>query len=549
MQRGPAAFIGLGEIVMYKVLLVDDEILIRERISQRIPWESLGYELKGTCENGKEAIEFMERQPVDLVLTDICMPYVDGLELAKYLYENEKRTKVVIITGYDEFEYAKKAVEYRVLSYVLKPVTSVELIEKLEEAKKILDSEEANFQVRTYYEGSYPLLKNQFLLELSKGRFYEEGIEEKLKEFHIDFQGECYCVALLYPRIQPDKKELSHMASLIAREAGEDVLSFEGDDHNIILYVKKKNSSELKKDMAFICEAAARWVEKEFHTPVFSLIGTCVFRLGGIGFSYEKAMELKEYIYLERDQGIYEWDKYQKYKLSAQGMICENDREKRIVLAVRSNLSEEVQREITSIRRECRVRWIPKNKVVVLYQSLILAVMNFFERLNIVDDAFLLKEQEIISGLFGCTYISEMEKKVLEFFQMAVELMNSNRGNYGDHQAIAALEYINSHYGDCDLSLQEICEKLAISVSYFSSAFKNYTGMTFVEALTKKRMEKAMELMENTSLRTYEIAEKCGYSDANYFSNIFKRTTHMTPRDYVRTRMNRKGTYESQNQV
>lgn len=175
--------------------------------------------------------------------------------------------------------------------------------------------------------------------------------------------------------------------------------------------------------------------------------------------------------------------------------------------------------------------------------------MNFFERLNIVDDAFLLKEQEIISGLFGCTYISEMEKKVLEFFQMAVELMNSNRGNYGDHQAIAALEYINSHYGDCDLSLQEICEKLAISVSYFSSAFKNYTGMTFVEALTKKRMEKAMELMENTSLRTYEIAEKCGYSDANYFSNIFKRTTHMTPRDYVRTRMNRKGTYESQNQV
>lgn len=534
---------------MYKVLLVDDEILIRERISQRIPWESLGYELKGTCENGKEAIEFMESQPVDLVLTDICMPYVDGLELAKYLYENEKRTKVVIITGYDEFEYAKKAVEYRVLSYVLKPVTSVELIEKLEEAKKILDSEEANFQVRTYYEGSYPLLKNQFLLELSKGRFYEEGIEEKLKEFHIDFQGECYCVALLYPRIQPDKKELSHMASLIAREAGEDVLSFEGDDHNIILYVKKKNSSELKKDIAFICEAAARWVEHEFHTPVFSLIGTCVFRLGGIGFSYEKAMELKEYIYLERDQGIYEWDKYQKYKLSAQGMICENDREKRIVLAVRSNLSEEVQREITSIRRECRVRWIPKNKVVVLYQSLILAVMNFFERLNIVDDAFLLKEQEIISGLFGCTYISEMEKKVLEFFQMAVELMNSNRGNYGDHQAIAALEYINSNYGDCDLSLQEICEKLAISVSYFSSAFKNYTGMTFVEALTKKRMEKAMELMENTSLRTYEIAEKCGYSDANYFSNIFKRTTHMTPRDYVRTRMNRKGTYESQNQV
>ncbi len=534
---------------MYKVLLVDDEILIRERISQRIPWESLGYELRGTCENGKEAIEFMEKQPVDLVLTDICMPYVDGLELAKYLYENEKRTKVVIITGYDEFEYAKKAVEYRVLSYVLKPVTAVELIEKLEEAKKTLESEEANLQVRTYYEGSFPLLKNQFLLQLSKGKFQEEEIEEKLKEFHIDFQGECYCTALLYPRAELEKRELAQMSSLINREAGEDVLAFEGDDNNIILYVKKKNSSQLKKDMAHICEAAAKSFERELNTQVFSLIGTCVFRLGGMGLSYEKAMELKEYLYLERDKGIYEWDKYQKYKRSTQGMICENDREKRIVLAVRSNLSEEVMKEVCGVRAECVVRWIAKNKVVVLYQSLILAVMNFFERLNIVDDAFFLKEQEIISGLFGCTYISEMEKKVLEFFEMAVEIMNSNRGNYGDHQAMAALEYINSHYADCDLSLQEICEKLAISVSYFSSAFKNYTGMTFVEALTKRRMEKAIELLENTSLKTYEIAEKCGYNDANYFSAIFKRTTKMTPREYARTLMNRKGTYEKQDQI
>lgn len=301
--------------------------------------------------------------------------------------------------------------------------------------------------------------------------------------------------------------------------------------------------------MAHICEAAAKSIERELNIQVFSLIGTCVFHLGGMGFSYEKAMELKEHLYLERDKGIYEWDKYQKYKLSAQGMICENDREKRIVLAVRSNLSEEVMKEVCGIREECVERWIAKNKVVVLYQSLILAVMNFFERLNIVDDAFFLKEQEIISGLFGCTYISEMEKKVLEFFEMAVDMMNSNRGNYGDHQAMAALEYINSHYADCDLSLQEICEKLAISVSYFSSAFKNYTGMTFVEALTKRRMEKAIELLENTSLKTYEIAEKCGYNDANYFSAIFKRTTKMTPREYARTLISRKGTYEKQNRI
>lgn len=530
---------------MYKVLLVDDEILIRERISQRIPWGSLGYELAGTCENGKEAIGFMEKEPVDLVLTDICMPYVDGLELAKYLYENRIRTKTVIITGYDEFEYAKRAVEYRVLSYVLKPVTAVELIEKLKDAKKILDGEAENLKVRSYYEGSYPLLKNQFLLQLGQGRVHEDQIEDKLKEFQIAFTGECYCVAILCPREQTEKKELSLMADLIRKQWTEDVLVTEDDDGQILLYVKKKNSSQIKKEMAVICNESADTILQKTGKIMYCLIGTCVFNLNGLSFSYEKAMEMKEYLYLEREPGIYEWDRFQKYRLGAQGVVNEGEREKRVVLAVRSNLEEEIKTELIHIREECRANWVTKNKVVVIYQSLILAVMNFLERLNLVEDGFFLKEQEIISGLFGCSYLSQMEEKVLDFFHTALELVNSNRGSYGEHQAVAALEYINTHYSDCSLSLQEICSKLAISVSYFSSAFKNYTGMTFVEALTKKRMEKAMELLENTNLKTYQVAEKCGYNDANYFSAIFKKTTEKTPKEYAGLRRNQKGTYEN----
>ena len=93
---------------------------------------------------------------------------------------------------------------------------------------------------------------------------------------------------------------------------------------------------------------------------------------------------------------------------------------------------------------------------------------------------------------------------------------------------------MDTHYGDYELSLQLMCEKLAISVSYFSTAFKNYTGMTFIEALTKKRIEKAMELLANTSMKFYEIAEVCGYNDANYFGSIFKKTVGKSPRVYVK---------------
>ena len=111
---------------MYKVLLVDDEALIREAISENIPWEEMGFELIGSCENGREAMERMKEAAPDLLLTDIYMRYVDGIELARYVHENHPDTKTVIISGYDEFEYAKQAVRYQVMEYILKPVTPSE---------------------------------------------------------------------------------------------------------------------------------------------------------------------------------------------------------------------------------------------------------------------------------------------------------------------------------------------------------------------------------------------------------------------------------------
>ena len=114
----------MGELQgMYKVLLVDDEILIREAIRENIHWKEMGFELIADCENGREAMEVIRNNTPDLVLTDICMPYVDGIELARYIHENCPDTRTVIISGYDEFEYAKQAVRYQVMEYILKPVT------------------------------------------------------------------------------------------------------------------------------------------------------------------------------------------------------------------------------------------------------------------------------------------------------------------------------------------------------------------------------------------------------------------------------------------
>ncbi|MFT4007270.1 MAG: response regulator [Lacrimispora sp.] len=526
---------------MYKVLLVDDEILIRERISRKIPWEELGYELAGTCENGREAMAFIEREPVSLILTDICMPYVDGLELAKYVYENAKNTKVAIITGYEEFEYAKKALEYHVYSYILKPVTSAELTENLIEIHNILEDERNNQQVRTRYEDSFPLLENQFLLQLAQGKIPEEAIGERLREFKINFRGDSYCAAIFYPRVPVSRMELEHMTEFTRTKYPEDILAFQGNDGTMIVYIKRSRSDGQDNDNARLCQMMVQDINNRLGIEVFCLMGITVMNLNGLNLSYEKAIEMKEYLYLEKESHIYEWDQYQKCRFHQDGGFEKNDREKRLVLAVQSNLKEEIRREISLIRAECGEKWLSRTKVVIFCQSLILSVMNSLERLNIGDDELFLKGQELLSGLYSCSYISEMEEKLVDFFDSAADMMNRNRSSYGEERAAMALNYISEHYSEYCLSLQEVCSKLAISVSYFSSAFKNYTGMTFVEALTKTRMEVAKELLKNTNMKTYEIAERCGYNDSNYFSSLFKKTVGITPREYAKSVAGQKG--------
>ena len=112
---------------MYRVLLVDDEILVRDAIKENINWASLECELVGDCENGQAAAEFIKNNEVDIVLTDICMPYMDGMELSHFLHDNYPDIVIVIFSGFGEFEYAKKAIQYNVSEYLLKPVTAVEL--------------------------------------------------------------------------------------------------------------------------------------------------------------------------------------------------------------------------------------------------------------------------------------------------------------------------------------------------------------------------------------------------------------------------------------
>ena len=163
---------------MYRILLVDDEALIREAVSENVKWEQYGYELAGSCENGKEALEFIGKNPVDVVLTDICMPYMDGMQLSEKLCEDYPTVKIIILSGYDDFDYAKKAIRYGVKEYLLKPITAEEMGDVLTALKAEMDKERKAerkvVELESAYRKGQQLLYSETLLHLIRGSKADE---------------------------------------------------------------------------------------------------------------------------------------------------------------------------------------------------------------------------------------------------------------------------------------------------------------------------------------------------------------------------------------
>ena len=181
---------------MYRILIIDDEPVVREGISETIDWNAHGFELVGACRDGREALLALERSKPDVVLTDICMPFVDGLELAAWIGEEDPTTRTILLTGYDEFEYAQEAVKLRVDDFLLKPITAEELRTLLDTVRLELDEERNRRdqldRIHAQLAESVPLLRERFLNRLVRVAVDRGEASHKLKLLDITLPGPAY---------------------------------------------------------------------------------------------------------------------------------------------------------------------------------------------------------------------------------------------------------------------------------------------------------------------------------------------------------------------
>ena len=527
----------------YKIMLVDDEEEVRTSIIRKIDWQDAGFEVIGDAENGKEALEKIEQNEPDVVLTDIRMPYMDGLEMAENIRQRYPSIKIVIFSGFDEFEYAKKAIKLNVIEYILKPVNVEELTAILKKIKKNLDEEIEQKRnvtlLRESYIKSLPALREHFLNDLIQGGMEETQIEEKLNEYAIDVAGAVkWVIAAIH--LEPDDKAVSlhqqrELIPISVRNLIEEKLEgqyrfivFHSSFETILLVAIDKDNTQtgLIALLGDICKETKKILE----VSVTIGVGESCSSLTDLSRPCHTALNALGYRAITGSGGVIcigdmEPSGHEKLRFDSR-------MESELIAAVKFGPEEKIRSVIDGIvsrMEDARVHYRQ-------YQAYVLAIINVLTQLSQQYDLR-------ISEMFGVENdyfeilgrVQKMENVRPYLTEVALKMnagMEEERSNTTKNVIREAKQYIQDNFQDPDLSVEKICRHLHMSPAYFSTMFKKETGQAYIAYLTDVRLGRAVELLMATDDKTYIIAEKVGYPEQNYFSYVFKKKFGVSPTRY-----------------
>lgn len=529
----------------YTVLLVDDEPEIREGIIKKIDWNTYGFEIIGSAENGRDALEIAEQKRPDVVMTDVMMPFMDGLQLGEALMRKMPSTKLIMFSGADDFEYVQKALKIKAVEYVLKPIDAVEFSETLTKVKEMLDTEyeeKRNMEnLRQHYIDSIPVFKEQFLMGLMDGRVTYEELEKKAGIGQLDLDAWGYTIGLLQMDSNQEEKvkhlfknhdealvptTLKQMTDEILEPYGKFASCYYGNMVGVVasLY-DSRDVYRLIEGMDQVCKSMER---------VYGLTVT-----GGIGKICKSPMELR---YAKKEaqtalsykvsigsgQAIYLGDVEPEKNAFLQ---FQGPDETALVAAIKLGNEEEIHDQINYIFRRLKDNTLSINQLKVY---MIEVKVSFIKLLQYYDmrPELLFESQDTFQMSDELVSLEEVRSWMLSKSLQMSQLIKESRSSSQSAITTKAKEYVLENYADDKLSVDYMSQILHVSPSYFSSLFKKEMGVSFITYLTNVRMDKAVELLDTTDDKSYMIAEKVGYPEANYFSYVFKKHFGISPQRY-----------------
>ena len=530
---------------MYNLILVDDEEEVRKGVLNKIDWNMIGFRVLGEAANGLEALEIAEKNTPDVLITDIRMPFMDGLTLTKKMREKYPTLKIVILTGFDEFEYAQKAIKLDVVEYILKPISSKELIDVLLNIKQKLDEEIAEKKdmdiLREHYKRSIPILKEKFLCSLVTNKLDRDEIVEKAYTYDIKLSEIGYIVSIVSIDFNSaalylsDDKELVKFAVLNLCEEIMDKYGYEiifiNEDYIVIIFNSEYEDREsTMKGVLMVLEQIRLNIKKYYKFAVTIGVGTYCSDVKLIARSYEKAISALDYRLLFSSDRVICIDDLEP--VNTDRIVFDESKERMLISCIKVGTEEEVYDTIDELFNEIIDAKISFKDYQIYLFEILTTILTVAKDLDVDMDKIFGTDYNLFGEAYRIKDLNGVKEWIASICIRIKSYIYKERKDTCKLLVKRATDYIESSYNESDITIDKVCKMLHISSSYFSTIFKRETKSTFNNYLTNIRMDAAKELLRTTNLKNYEIAYKVGYPEPNYFSYCFKKNFGLSPSEY-----------------
>lgn len=533
-----------------KVFLVEDEMVIRRGIKNSIDWEKEGYIFCGEASDGELAYPMIIKEKPDILITDIRMPFMDGLELCKLVKKELPNIKILILSGYDEFDYAKEAIRLGVTEYLLKPISSGKLLEALNGVSESIRREKEDKDlVRKYMEEMRENTeheKQKFFEQMIAGNLLMADALETGKKYEMNLSAGMYNLLLFRFTLGEENRKSGELlgeaeyAIEKLTERLEYVFEFQRGVEGwafLLMADNEEQMSERVKELSKVLEE----IMKNYSTiAYFGGIGQPVARLRELEESFREAeralaarftMELNRIISVEDIRMAQNVDTLDDIEITSFGEI---EKTRTMLEKFLNNGAEDEIDEFVDVY----INELPEEnlKSVLMRQYIIMdayiVMMSFCEKIEGIEGEMQAQSEELKNSMKTIQTLEEIKNYIRMLLKKIIGVRDTISGRrYSDIIEIAK-DQIRKTYMSDEISLNTIAAEVGMSPSYFSSIFSKEMGKTFVEYLTEIRMDRAKELLMCSSMKTSEIGYEVGYKDPHYFSYIFKKTQNCTPKEF-----------------
>lgn len=533
-----------------KVFLVEDEMVIRRGIKNSIDWEKEGYIFCGEASDGELAYPMIIKEKPDILITDIRMPFMDGLELCKLVKKELPNIKILILSGYDEFDYAKEAIRLGVTEYLLKPISSGKLLEALNGVSESIRREKEDKDlVRKYME---EMRENT---EHEKQKFFEQMIAGNLsmadaletgKKYEMNLSAGMYNLLLFRFTLGKENRKSGELlgeaeyAIEKLTERLEYVFEFQRGVEGWAFLLMADNEEQMSERVKELSKDLEEIMKNYSTIAYFGGIGQPVARLRELEESFREAeralaarftMELNRIISVEDIRMAQNVDTLDDIEITSFGEI---EKTRTMLEKFLNNGAEDEIDEFVDVY----INELPEEnlKSVLMRQYIIMdayiVMMSFCEKIEGIEGEMQAQSEELKNSMKTIQTLEEIKNYIRMLLKKIIGVRDTISGRrYSDIIEIAK-DQIRKTYMSDEISLNTIAAEVGMSPSYFSSIFSKEMGKTFVEYLTEIRMDRAKELLMCSSMKTSEIGYEVGYKDPYYFSYIFKKTQNCTPKEF-----------------